>query len=333
MSASFCPGNILGDVFQWGRELEGRKTFEVDLTCGKIIEIEGSVEETIRPYYEHIGQDTPGSTYSLSGLGLDGKKVVFGFMFEKQWKYITFDFSGFYYNPTADTTAPADFYIGLANPIEYQGKKYDNMMIPEGRAFTADMKTMFFEINMLVTPTTITPVKNVEFIPSIYLGLVGLFGTYNLDAGDPTGTVVYEYPPEEFVVGGRTDGWAGAGVPAIGLEGELRIGPPDGLRFVLRGGYSFLRYRGSTEYIPINIRREKDLSLNYDNYGCRAQLEFPVSPTLDLVAGINYQHINLSADATAEDQPPEVIEELREKYDKKILFELHELQGIVGVRF
>ncbi len=321
------------DAFQWGRVQEGRKTFEFDLTAGKVTRIEGSVEETIRPYYQQIGQDTPGSSYTLSELGLDGKKATFGFSFEKQWKYLTLGFSGFYYHPSADTTAIRDYYIGISDEVEYQGEKYDNMLIPEGRPFTADLETFFCEVNVLFTPVTITPLPNFEFVPSVYLGIVGAFGTYDIDAGPPTGTVVYEEPPEVYVVGGHSHGWTGAGVPGIGLGGEFRIGPPDGLRLVVQGCYSLLRYHGSTEYIPITIRREKNLDLNYDNFEGRAQMELPVSEKLDFVLGVSYLYIDIDADATATDKTPEEIEELREKYDKKIKFKMTELQGYVGLKF
>jgi len=100
------------------------------------VKIQGSVEETIRPYYEQIGQDTPGESYTLSELGLDGKKVTFGIYFEKRWKYLTLGVNGFYYNPDSDTTAIRDYYIGISDEIEYEGKKYEYMMIPEGRHFT-----------------------------------------------------------------------------------------------------------------------------------------------------------------------------------------------------
>lgn len=326
-------GNASADVFQWGRNLEDRKTFELDLTAGKVVKIQGSVEETIRPYYEHIGDDTPGESYTLSELGLDGKKATFGIYFEKKWKYLTLGVNGFYYNPDSDTTALRDYYLGISNDIEYEGKKYDYMMIPKGQHFTADFRSVFCELKLLVTPVTIAPSPNFEFIPSIYLGVVGIFGKYDIDAGPPTGTTDYEYPPREYVIGGRTDGLMGAGVPGIGLGGEFRIGPPDGLRLVIQGHYAFFRYNGSTKYIPISIRHEKDLDLDYDNYEVRAQLEFPLSDGLDLVAGVCFEQVVLNAEATAIDKTEEEMEELREKFDKKINFEISELHGFLGIKF
>lgn len=324
---------LYAGIFQWGRNLQNRKTFEVNLSGGKVVKIEGSVEETIRPYYQLIGQDTPGESYSLSDLGLDGKKAVFGLGIEQRWKYITLEVGGFYYNPTSDTTALRDYYLGISDEIEYQGEKYDYMMIPEGQHFTADLKSVFCEFDILVTPVTIVPSSELEFIPFLYLGIAGVFGKYNLDAGPPTGVTVYEDPPRDYVIGGQTESWTGAGVPGIGLGGEIRIGPPDGFRLVLEGRYVLFRYDGSTDYIPISIRHEKDIDLDYDSYEGKIQLEFPLSDKLDMVFGVAYEYVKIDGDATATDKSPEEIEEEREKYDKKIYFELSELQGFAGLKF
>ncbi|MDP8235018.1 MAG: hypothetical protein P9M08_01410 [Candidatus Erginobacter occultus] len=321
------------DVFQWGRIQEGRRSFDLEVTGGKVTLIKGSVEETIRPYYEQIGQDTPGESFTLAELGLDGKKATFGLRMEKRWKYFTLSLGGFYYNPAADTTAIRDYYLGISNDIEFQGREYEYMLIPEGQPFTADLKTAFCELSLLVTPVTIAPLPNFEFIPVFYLGVSGAFGTYDLDAGPPTGTVIYENPPREYVVGGQTDGWTGIGVPAIGIGGELRIGPPDGLRLMARAHYKFFRYDGSTEYLPISIRHEKNLDLDYDSVEARVQLELPLSRKLDLFAGVAYGYFKIDAETTATEKSPEDIEELREKYDKKINFEMADLKGFVGLKF
>jgi hypothetical protein len=327
------PAAVAADFIQWGRIQDDRPTFGVELTGGKVTRIKGSVEETIRPYYEQIGQDTPGESYTLDELGLAGKEATFGLRLEKRWKYFTLGLGGFYYNPSADTTAIRDYYIGISNDIEYGGKKYEYMLIPEGRPFTADLKTVFCELNLLFTPVTIAPLPNLEFIPVFYLGVTGAFGTYDIDAGPSTGTVDYESPPREYVVGGQTDGWAGVGIPAIGLGGELRIGPPDGLRLVARANYSLFRYDGSTDYLPFSIRHEKHLDLDYDNFSGRVQMELPLSEQVDFLLGVSYTYFKIDGDSTATDKEPEDIEELREKYDKKLYFEMVELHGFAGLRF
>ena len=321
------------DAFRWGRNLEGRPTFAVELTGGRVTRIEGSVEETIRPYYEQIGKETQGESYTLAELGLDGKKATFGARLEKRWRFFTLGLGGFYYHPSAATVAIRDYYLGISDKIEYQGEEYEYMMIPEGRPFTADLRTMFCEVSLLFTPVTIAPLPNFELVPEIYLGINGVFGKYDLDAGSPTGTVVYENPPRDYVVGGRSRGCVGAAVPAIGLGGEVRIGPPDGLRLTARAGYSLFRYDGSTDYLPISIRNEKNLDLDYDNFTGRVQMELPLSDRLDFLIGVSYTYFKIDADATATEKSPEEIEDLREKFDKKINFEMSEIHGFAGLRF
>ncbi len=326
--APTCPAAV-----EWGNDLTGEKTFGVLLTGGQVTQLEGSVEETIRPYYEQIGQDTPGENYTLDELGLDGERSAFGLEIEQKWKYVTLQFGGYYFNPKADTTAVRDYYIGISDEIEYQGESYEYMMIPEGREFTADFHAAFCELNVLVTPVTIKPAETCKFVPSIYLGIISIFGRYDLDAGPPTGTTVYENPPREYVIGGQTGSWAGLGVPAIGLGGELRLGPPDGLRLVVSGNYALFRYNGSTKYVPINIRHEKDLDLKFNSYEARILLEIPLSAKIDFVLGAEYQHLKVDADVTAIEKTEEEVEELREKFDKTIDLELSSLNGLIGLRF
>lgn len=333
LAGSIVAPAVADDFIQWGRTQDGRPTWEIELAGGKVTRIKGSVEETVRPYYEQIGKETQGESYTLDELGLDGKKATFGARMEKRWRYFTLGLGGFYYHPSADTVALRDYYLGISDEIEYQGQKYEYMMIPEGQPFTADLRTVFCELSLLFTPVTITPLPNFELIPAIYLGITGVFGKYDIDAGPPTGTVVYEYPPRDYVVGGRSAGWTGAGVPAIGLGAELRIGPADGLRVTARACYSLFRYDGSTDYLPVSIRHEKHLDLDYDNFSGRVQMELPLSPDLDLFLGISYAYIKIDAEATANEKPPEDIEELREKFDKKIDFEMAEVHGFVGLRF
>ncbi len=330
--AAAGPARAAG-FLQWGRIRDGRGTFDLELTGGRVTRIKGSVDETVRPYYEMIGKETEGESFSLAELGLDGKKATFGARLEKRWRFFTLGLGGFYYHPSADTEALRDYYIGIANEIEYQGRNYEYMMIPEGQPFTADMRTFFCDLSLLFTPVTVTPARNFEFIPAIYLGVSGIFGTYDLDAGPPTGTVRYENPPRDYVVGGRTDGWAGVGVPAIGLGGEFRIGPPDGFRLTARARYGFFRYHGSTDHLPFSIRNEKNLDLEYDNFSGRVQVEQPLSDRVDLILGVSYSYLKLDGESTATEKTPEEIEELREKFDKKFNFEMSELHGFIGLRF
>ena len=328
------PGVACADgMFQWGRDLEGQNPFHFGFTAGQITKLEGKVEETTRPYYEQIGEDTPGEDFSLSDFGLDERVAVFGFSIEQKWTGITLGLSASYFNPEADSIATRDYYIGIDKEIEYQGREYEYMVIPEGQEFEAEIEGGLCELDILITPVTFKPSRYFQFVPSLYLGILGLFGHYRLDAGPPTGTKTYEDPPREYVIGGETDGWAGLGVPAIGAGGEIRIGNQGGFQLVLRGQWAFFKYDGSTKYIPVSTRHEKDLDLSYDNYEAEILLEFPLSEGLDLQVGVAYKQIKADGSVTAQERSEEEVEELREKYDKDIDFQLDYLMGVVGLRF
>ena len=295
--------------------------------------IEGEVTETVRPYYELIGQESEGATYSLEDLGLSDDVPVFGLEAVKSWKYLTLRLRAAYFQADADSTATRDYYIGISNDIEYQGREYDHMMIPSGDPFTASLDSGLCHLDFLITPVSFRPDDSLEIVPWIYLGLVGVFGQYDLDAGPARGTTTYEDPPVEYVIGGQTDGWAGVGVPALGVGGEMTLGRSDGVRLVLSGNWSIFRYDGSTEYFPIETRHEKDLTLNYDNYELAARLEFPLSDSMDFFLGGAYVHYRFDGELNAKERDPEDIEELREKFDKVFDFRMSSLTGFAGIRF
>jgi len=330
-SAGAVPAS--GGDFRWGRDLEGQNSFLFGFTAGRISELEGEVQETTRPYYEQIGQDTPGENFSISDFGLDEHIEIFGFILEQKWTVVTLGLKASYFHPEAESTATRDYYIGVGEEVEYQGQEYEYMVIPEGQDFEAEIEGGLCELDLLITPFTFKPSPYFQLVPSLYLGIFGLFGHYDLDAGPPTGTRTYENPSRDYVIGGETEGWAGLGVPGLGAAGEIRIGKAGGFQLVVRGQWAFFEYDGSTEYIPVSLRHEKDLDLSYDNYEVEVLAEIPLSEGLDLQVGVAYKHIKADASVTAQERSEEEIEELREKYDKEIDFELDYLLGLAGLRF
>ncbi|HOO77655.1 MAG TPA: hypothetical protein PLI51_09870 [bacterium] len=320
-------------VFRWGRDDGIDRGWLISVGGGMVSELEGEVTETVRPYYELIGRESEGSTYSLDDLGLNDRVPIFGIAVEKEWKYFTLSFEASYFRTDADAVANRDYYIGIDDDIEYRGKSYDHMMIPEGDEFTASLDSGLVEIDLAFTPFTFEPAESVALVPWIYLGLIGIFGKYDLDDGPPRGTTVYEEPPVEYVIGGQTDGWGGIGLPVLGAGGDLTLGPADGVRLVLSGRYGFFSYNGSTEHFPVKTRHEKDLDIDFDTYRLSARIEFPVSEAVDLFFGGAYLHFRTDGEVNALDRDPDEIEELREKFDKAFDFRMNTVTGFAGVRF
>ena len=246
---------------------------------------------------------------------------------------MTFAFSASYLKATASTVADQNYYLGISDKIEYEGKEYEYMMIPEGKSFKSELPAGMIDLQFLFTPLTWKPVEGLKLVPWICLDVFGIFGKYDLDAGPPTGTVIYEDPPREYVVGGHSRGWIGMGIPGIGPGGELTIGSSDGVRLILQVNCAFCKYDGSTDNFPVKARHDKNLDLDYYNLMLKSFLEIPLSPRVDLIAGVTYQYIKVDASVDAQARSPEEIEELREKWDKDVDFELSMLTGTIGLRF
>ncbi len=327
------PSPLRGEQFQWGRDTGAGRTFSLELLGGGVTGISGKVEETSRPYYELIGKEAEGESYTLSQLGLDKNIFTWGGRLEQRWKYVTLSLSASFLKASSSTTADQNYYIGISDKIEYEGREYGYMMIPEGKPFTAELPAAMVDLQFLVTPLTWEPVEGVSISPWICFDLFGIFGKYDLDAGPPTGTTVYEYPPEEYVIGGHSRGWVGMGVPGLGPGGEITIGRPDGVRLTLQANSAFFKYNGSSDNFPVKVSHEKDVDLNYYNWMVKGQLEIPLSPRVDLLAGVSYQHIKADASVTAQEHTPEEIEELREKWDKDMDFDFSLVTGNIGIRF
>jgi len=324
---------LRGEPFQWGRKVTPGRSFSLEMMGGAVTRIYGKVKETSRPYYEMIGKEAEGHTYTLSELGLDKNLFTWGGRLEQRWKYLSVAFSASYMKFSSSTTAKEDFYIGISDRIEYQGKEYDYMMIPEGHHFTADYPAALLDLQFLITPLTWQPAEALQISPWLCLDLFGFFGKYDLNAGPPTGTTFYEYPPQEYVVGGHSQDWIGMGVPGIGPGGEIILGKPGGVRLALEANAVFFKYSGSSDSFPVKVSQEKDVDLDYYNLVARGRLEVPLSDEVDFLVGLSYQYILADVSTRAQEHTPEEIEELREKWDKDIDFNFSIISLDAGLRF
>lgn len=336
---SLCTALPAG-ASQWGRNLENRNTSSLSARIGSILTLQGSVQETTRPFFDVTGQQRKQAyalDYDLEELGFDGSYLTFGLEFEKMWKYVTLQFSGSYVNPTAHSTVPRDAYIGVGE-VEFGGKNYEYMVIQKGEQFDADMQAGLFSARAFFTPFTLEPKDYwIQFVPSIYGGLFAFAGHYEIDAGPARGLTTYEIPPRDYVIGGTGKGWAGVALPEIGAAAELTLGLGErhnrNISLVVQGYYSIFQFEGTTDELNISSRHDKTLDLDYDSYGGRILLEVPLNEAVDLVFGGGYQYMKAHATVEAKDRPVEEILVLREKFDKKIDFEMSTFTAMAGIRF
>ena len=314
--------------------LEGRTTLSLSLTAGGLYGLDGEVQETTRPI-EVIGGPTSGAppeNYSWDELGFDDRTAALGLRVEKMWRFVTLQFHGYMARPTVKGVADRDFYIGVEEVV-HNGRVYEYMQIPEGRAYDGEIDVFSLDTRLLITPITIGMPDTAQFTPWIHLGLFTFYGDYEIRAGASEGVIQYENPPRDYVVGGTGKGTAAIVVPEIGLGGELRIPMSDSVYLNLQGHVGLLRYSGSTGDFGISSRNEKSMDVDYTTYAARATLEIELNDRVDLLIGGELVHRRGTAEVRATDKPEEDVLALREKFDKDVRFEMTLVSLFVGVQF
>jgi hypothetical protein len=334
-----------------GRALLNERSFTLELSGGLLKFEKGTIEETRRAYdNEGNVEDYKAylSNYDLDELGFDDNYPSIGLFMEKQWKFITLQIDAEYVRATANATADMHptasmvpdrargYYIGV-DSVSYNGRDYEYMFIPNGQDFDAEIKSAIAELKLLFTPFNIRGGESICISPWVHLGVMGVWGDYEIDAGPARGTVQYEVPPETYVIGGKGTGNNGGAIPEIGVGGEFRItmGAMRGgdAQLVFQGELGYLKYDGSTGDLGFDSRHEKNLDLTYYNMDLRIMMEFPVSPDYDIVLGASLEKVKAEADLDAIERSKEAQEELREKYDKHVELETTQMKIMAGIRF
>jgi len=341
-AASMCFLFLVGRLcwaqgwFEAGRTLSDTEDAGLRVTAGTVTDIKGLVQETRRQYYDVTGQPEKqalAENWDLEDFGMDDTYPAIGLSMEKAWTYFSLQWDVLVMNPDVDSVAQRNYYIGVGEDIEYQGQSYDNLMIPEGTAFSAELLGGMTELRWLITPFTCRPVEGLRVTPWIDLGLLGFLGHYQIDAGSPEGVTQYMSPPEDFVIKGSSEGIVGLAVPEIGLGGEIRIGHTDRVSLVLQGHYAVCNYDGSTKYVVSTGHREKDVDIDHVNIRLRCLLEVPLESGRRLTLGAQYQSVDSEVMVTAGADTPEEIVAQKERFDKWVEFELTALTGVLGLTF
>ena len=331
-----CRSVSGGDLFMAGRDLNEARDVGLRITAGSITEIEAFVQETTRAYYDATDQSYKqdlAEDYSLNDFDMEGPFATVGLSYENAAKYFTFQFDMSLMNPKTDTVAGRNYYIQVGEAVEYGGGSYENMMIPEGTEFSLELIGGLIDLRCLFTPFTFKPSDGFQFTPYLDLGFFLLLGYYDLDAGEPTGTVRYMDPPEDFVVGGSSAGFVGGGLPELGLGGEMRFGGEAGVNLVLKGHYSVCEYGGSSRYLTTASHREKDIDIDHTNLRCRCLFEIPMSEDRMFTIGVQYRSIESDASVTSQEAAVEDIVAQHERFDKDVSFKISSVMGLVGVTF
>ncbi len=332
---AFTSGILHAGGFVAGRDLGDGRDLRVGLSVGQITEFRGMVVETTRRLYDVTGdswkQDTAES-YNLDDFNLDDAYTTFGLTFEKSWNYFTLKINSSYMSISSDSVALRDYYLTVGS-VSYNGQEYEHMKIPVDYPFTFDFTGVSLDANLLFTPFTIRPSDVVRVTPFLGIGLFGVVGQYEIDAGESTGIYPYQNPLEDFVVGGQADGMMGIGLPEYGGGLELRLGHQDGANLVIHGYYAVLQYDGSTAFLTSSDHREKNADVDHRNARLSVHAEFPLSEGRSWLIGVQYQRIESEGMITSTATDPEEILAKRERFDKEFEFSLSIINAMVGLTF
>lgn len=318
-----------------GRIIDLNRDFEMRGVIGSVTELQGFVQETTRAFYDATDQKFKqdlAERFDLSDFDMNGGFLTIGVATENMWKYFTVQAELLVMNPDTATVAQRNYYIAV-DSVLFNGQEFDNQKIPAGTPFTAEILGALAQINGLFTPITVQISESLRFTPCIGIGVFGFVGEYEIDAGPARGVVQYQFPPENFVVGGSADGYIGAGLPEIGIGGELTFGDDRGVNIVLQGHIATLQYEGSTSYFTTSSRRDKNADIDHVHGWLQAALEFPFESGRAISIGGKLDMIQSEVEINSEPGTTEEIIARRERFDKRVDFEITTATAFLGVMF
>ncbi len=324
-----------GGLFVGGRDYDEKRDAQLRITAGMITEIEAMIQETTRKYYDATDQQFKqdlAESFDLDDFNFDDGYPTVGLSYENAARWLTFQFDAHVSQADTEAVAQRNYYIGVGG-VEYGGREYDHMMIPEGRSFNMDLTALYMELRGLFTPFTFKPDEGVRFTPWVDLGLVVFAGNYDIDAGTAEGVTQYQNPPEDFVVGGQADGTVGLGLPELGIGAQLRIGDPGMANLVLQGHYAVLQYDGGTSYFTSSQHREKDVDIDHFNAKVSCGLEIPMRSGRCVTLALQYQLIESEAAITSKEGTTEEVIARRERFDKDVEFRMGTATAMLGLTF
>ncbi|MDR0993671.1 MAG: hypothetical protein LBN38_03770 [Verrucomicrobiota bacterium] len=320
---------------QWGGIVKPERDSRLRLTAGVLFEFEGKVAETQRKLYSVIGREVDqrdAESYNLDDFDLNDVFGMIGLSYDVAWRWFRLQVDTSFMMPSASTTAQRDYYLTINDDIPYNGGSYDHLMIPEGSPFSADLFGNLTELTMMFVPVGFQVGDWLTINPSLDLGVLLFGGFYEIDAGESIGVKTYQNPPEDFVIGGKADGFAGIGVPQWGVGVDMQFGRPGGVNFDLQAHYLFSNYDGSTAYFTSSSHREKNLDFDHSNIRIRGEVEFPVGRRT-MIAGLQVQMIDTQGTLESKETDPAKIIENRERFDKEFGLKVHSVLATVGFAF
>ena len=320
---------------EWGGRVPDNRDGRLRLVAGAILHFEGIVTETTRKLYDVTGstwKQADAETYDLDDFDLDGPYGVVGLSGEAAWRFFRLQFDTVFLNPSAQTTARRDYYLAVAEDIEYGGVRYDHLMIPSGTAFEVDLFGNVTELTLAFVPFGVVAGDVLRIHPELDLGVLAFGGYCEIDAGETTGTKQYQNPVEDFAIGGSSSGYVGLGTPQWGPGVDVRFGRAEGFGFDLQVHYLFFDYDGGTEFFTTAEHREKNADFSHRNFRVRGEFEFPLRRAA-VTLGVQVQLIETEGLISSTATDAEEILERQERFDKEFTFEMESVLATLGLAF
>ncbi len=280
LSTSTNAGIIAGRVIPDGRDAG------IALRIGQIANLEASIKDQSKRT-GFLRQD-----FSLKDLGIDGSYVTYGLSADKAWKFFGVRFDFLYFGISESATAQHSYNINV-DSTDFGGVDY--LRVDANTEINAEFNAGLAELSGLITPISLQLSDSVIFCPWISFGGTVLAGNYDLKNGTAQGVVHLGDLSESFSVGGSASGPAGIAVPEIGFGGELRVGQPEGINFVLNGDYSFLPGNGNADWLLGSQDSVSNLNLDYTKIKLNGFFELPLSGGKAWTVGIQFESIDSSA--------------------------------------
>ena len=319
-----------GSLPSWNRDSEWR------LTLGSLAAVKGSVHETFRAYYAATGQNEKQSladSYKLSDFGVDAPYGTLGLHYGRQWDYFAFTWNFNYFDLSTNAKARRNYYIGVGEDIRYHGRKYDHLLIPTGQQFSVDFNGGMMDFTCSITPFSYIYDESIKFTPSLDLGLVLVGGQYDIDAGSPRGTTVYQNPPVDFVIGGSSSSWIGAAAPMIGFGCESRVLYENDVEWVSKGSLGVFAYGGSTKPFTSAGHREKEVDLTVFSLVLESGFVFPLNERSGLTLGGRLQFLSVDAEIKSKERSNAEIVAARERFDKSADIDILIMMLYIGLTY
>lgn len=324
--------------FDWGSQRPEERDHEWRFYLGGIMSLSGGVDETFRAFYAATGQDYKQSlaeSYDLGDFGVSCPYFTWGVEYERDWEWWAFKWDLTVLNLSASARAKRNYYMGVGKDISYGGRKYDHLMIPSGRNFSIDLTGAMSDLMFSFTPFTFFygGGDDCKLTPSLDLGLVLFGGQLDIDAGRSTGTTVYQNPPVDFVIGGKSSSFLAIGAPKIGLGADFRLGPDDDFQWVFHGDLGYFAYNGSTKLFTSASHREKNIDVSYLSFTGEAGMNIPLENGSALSCGLRLQIVAIDAEIKSKAKDQAAVIAARERFDKAADFTMTTLMFYVGYAY